>query len=267
MPADEYTDIMPRQSSDTSHRGASVIENTVSILRCFSPDRQELGVTEIAPRVGLHKSTVSRILTALEAQGIVEQGSSRRYRLGLGILAIAGPLLADLDVRRAAYPILQDLTRRTEETSALIVWNGTEAITVEQIPSPQQVKHTSSLGSRYQTAYSASVQVFLDFAEVAEVRALADSDSLLGLDSSPENFEAYRALLRSNRQRGYALNDARTSPNEVGIAAGVHDHRGALVAAVLIAAPKFRTDADQIATLGQCCVEAARRVSQRLGGL
>ncbi|MDN5634667.1 IclR family transcriptional regulator [Brevibacterium sandarakinum] len=258
---------MPRQSSDTSHRGASVIENTVSILRCFSPDRQELGVTEIAPRVGLHKSTVSRILTALEAQGIVEQESSRRYRLGLGILAIAGPLLADLDVRRAAYPILQDLTRRTEETSALIVWNGTEAITVEQIPSPQQVKHTSSLGSRYQTAHSASVQVFLDVAEITEVRALADSGSLLDLDSAPENFDAYRALLRSNRQRGYALNDARTSPNEVGIAAGVHDHRGALIAAVLIAAPKFRTDADQIAELGQCCVEAARRVSQRLGGL
>lgn len=266
VPADEYTDTMPRQSSDTSHRGASVIENTVSILRCFSPDRQELGVTEIAPRVGLHKSTVSRILTALEAQGIVEQESSRRYRLGLGILAIAGPLLADLDVRRAAYPMLQDLTRETGETSALIVWNGAEAITVEQIPSPQQVKHTSSLGSRYQTAYSASVQVFLAFEEIEEIHALVDSGTLQGLDSSSGGFDKYRDLLESNRDRGYALNDAETSPNEVGIAAGVHDHRGALVAAVLIAAPKFRTDAEQITSLGERCVETARRVSQRLGG-
>src|SRR5699024_6914005 len=131
-----YNHLMASPPSDQSRRGASVIENTVAILRCFSPDRQELGVTEIAPEVGLHKSTVSRILAALDREGIVEQGASRRYRLGLGIIAIAGPLLADLDVRRAAYPILQSLTRATAETSALMVWDGTEAVTVEQIPSP-----------------------------------------------------------------------------------------------------------------------------------
>ena len=61
---------MASPPSDQSRRGASVIENTVAILRCFSPDRQELGVTEIAPEVGLHKSTVSRILAALEREGI-----------------------------------------------------------------------------------------------------------------------------------------------------------------------------------------------------
>ena len=64
----------------------------------------------------------------------------------------------------------------------------------------------------------------------------------------------------------YALNDAETSPNEVGIAAPVYDHRGEVVAAVLIAAPKFRTDATRIAQLGNQCVQAAERVSLRLGG-
>lgn len=212
----------------------------MAILRCFAPDRQELGVTEIAPRVGLHKSTVSRILASLEQEGIVEQVPSKRYRLGLGIIAIAGPLLADLDVRRAAYPILQSLTRTTSETSALMVWDGAEAITVEQIPSPEPVKHTSSLGSRYRTASSASVKVFLE-AEAEGRRGQADEVS-------------------------YSLNDAETSPNEVGIAAPVRDHRGAVVAAVLIAAPKFRTDSDRVAELGEHCVQAAKRVSQRLGG-
>lgn len=163
---------------------------------------------------------------------------SKQYRLGLGIIAIAGPLLADLDVRRAAYPILQALTRATSETSALMVWDGAEAITVEQIPSPQPVKHTSSLGSRYRTDGSASVKVFLEAADGEERTDGA----------------------------AYALNDAETSPNEVGIAASVRDHRGAVVAAVLIAAPKFRTDAKRVAELGDHCVQAAQRISQRLGG-
>ena len=229
---------MSRQSPDNPRRGASVIENTVAILRCFAPDRQELGVTEIAPRVGLHKSSVSRILASLEQEGIVEQAPSRRYRLGLGIIAIAGPLLADLDVRRAAYPILQALTRATSETSALMVWDGAEAVTVEQVPSPEPVKHTSSLGSRYRTEGSASVKVFRDG---------GDGPDRAGGPA-------------------YALNDAETSPHEVGIAAPVHDHRGEVVAAVLIAAPKFRTDATRIAELGEHCVQAAERVSLRLGG-
>lgn len=210
----------------------------MAILRCFAPDRQELGVTEIAPRVGLHKSTVSRILASLEQEGIVEQVPSKRYRLGLGIIAIAGPLLADLDVRRAAYPVLQTLTRATSETSALMVWDGAEAITVEQISSPEPVKHTSSLGSRYRTSGSASVKVFLE--------AEGGEGSGSGL--------------------GYWRNDAETSPSEVGIAAPVRDHRGAVVAAVLIAAPKFRTNAERVTELGEHCVQAAQRISQRLGG-
>lgn len=260
---------MPRQAAEPSNgpgqRGNTVIENTMAILRCFAPDRQELGVTEIAAQVGLHKSTVSRVLTALEHEGIVEQRASRRYRLGLGIISVAGPLLADLDVRRAAYPVLVELTESTKETTALMVWNGVEAVTVEQIPSPQQVKHTSSLGSRYQTAHSASVQVFLAEATAEAMRELVDAKRLSGIDQDSD-LDTYATRLRANGERGYTVNNAETSPDEVGIAAPVRDHRGAVVAAVLIAAPKYRTDETAIARMGEACTRAAREITARLGG-
>lgn len=257
---------MPRQNTTTDGgRGASVIENTVAILRCFSPDRQELGVTEIAPRVALHKSTVSRILASLEREGIVEQGANRRYRLGLGIIAIAGPLLADLDVRRAGYSVLQGLTDATGETSALMVWNGTESITVEQIPSAHQVKHTSSLGSRYQTALSASVQVFLAGEDPSHTRRMIADGVVHGL-TGEDAVDRYLTRLAEAGERGYAVNYAETSPEEVGVAAPIRDHRGAVVAAVLVPAPKFRVDDEAVTRLGEACMNAARRVTQRLGG-
>lgn len=257
---------MPRTSSNTdaTGRGASVIENTVAILRCFSPDRQELGVTEIAPQVGLHKSSVSRILASLEREGIVEQTTSRRYRLGLGIITIAGPLLADLDVRRVSLPILQDLSAETGETSALMVWNGTESITVEQIPSSHEVKHTSSLGSRYGTAYSASVQVFLAAENEERVRELIESGSIAEVGAG--GIDEYLRKLAAVGERGCAINYAETSPEVVGIAAPVRDHRGEVVAVVLIPAPRFRVDDRTLATLSASCVEAARKVTRRLGG-
>lgn len=243
-------------------RGGSVIEHTVAILRCFRPNRRLLGVTEIAPEVGLHKSSVSRILAALEREGIVERDSTKRYRLGLGIIAVAGPLLADLDVRQAGAPDLQQLTETTGETSALMMWNATEAITVEQIPSPYQVKHTSPLGSHYQTALSASVQVFLAAAEEARVCELLDDGILADAPGS----DTYLQRLRRVAEQGYAVNYAETSAEEVGVSAPVRDHRGAITAAVLIPSPRFRVDDHELSRLIDACVAAAHRITRRLGG-
>ena len=121
-----------------------------------------LGVTEIANRVGLHKSTVSRILATFEQEHLVERDpETRRFRLGLGLIAVAGPLLAELEERRVAYPGAARTHRTTGETSALMVWNGAESMCVEQIASRHQIKHTTPLGARYNDALSASVQVFL----------------------------------------------------------------------------------------------------------
>ncbi|WP_166969413.1 IclR family transcriptional regulator [Brevibacterium atlanticum] len=259
---------MPKQKTtdESTGRGASVIENTVAILRCFSPDRQELGVTEIAPQVGLHKSSVSRILASLEREGIVEQTASRRYRLGLGIIAIAGPLLADLDVRRVSYSAMQELTEETGETSALMVWNGTESITVEQIPSAHEIKHTSSLGSRYSTAYSASVQVFLAAEDAERVRELIDDGSIVNVGSGIHSVEDYRARLADVVDRGCAINYGETSADAVGIAAPIRDHRDEIVAAILVPAPKYRVDEVALEKLTKSCMKAANQVTRRLGG-
>src|SRR5512132_3005425 len=85
----------------TDAKGASVVVNAIAVLRSFTADEPLLGVTEIANRVGLHKSTVSRILATFEQEGLVERDpDTRRFRLGLGLIAVAGPLLAELEERR-----------------------------------------------------------------------------------------------------------------------------------------------------------------------
>ncbi|MCH6471684.1 IclR family transcriptional regulator [Sinomonas terrae] len=239
--------------------GPSPISNAVAVLRCFSVDEPLLGVTDIAARVGLHKSSVSRILAILEAEGLVERDEpTRRFRLGLGIIGIAGPLLADLDERRVAYPALRELAERTGETSALLLWNGSEAVSVEQIPSRHQVKHTTTLGTRYATTLSASVQVFLAAETAERVR-----EALGGTD---DELEAYLARLAEVSERGYAVNYGETSSEEVGVAAPVYDHRGEIVAAVLISAPRFRISPEQVTDLGKACAETAAEVTRRLGG-
>jgi DNA-binding IclR family transcriptional regulator len=247
----------PAESPDVTgngdSKGASVIVNAIAVLRTFTADEPLLGVTEIANRVGLHKSTVSRILATFEQERLVERDpETRRFRLGLGLIAVAGPLLAELEERRVAYPVLRELAEQTGETSALMVWNGSESMCVEQIASHHQIKHSTPLGARYNDALSASVQVFL----------AAESPEL-----DETGLEDYLVRLKNAGQRGWTINYGDTSLDEVGVASPVYDHRGGVVAAVLIPAPRFRVSPETLQSLGESCLAAARRVTSRLGGV
>jgi DNA-binding IclR family transcriptional regulator len=216
--------------------------------------------------VGLHKSSVSRILATLEQEQVVERDEeTRRYRLGLGLIAVAGPLLAELDVRRVALEDLRLLAERTGETSALAVWNGEAAVTVEQVPSRHQIKHTSVLGSHYRTALSSTVQVFLASLDPAEAETLVTSGTI----RLEEGWEtgAYLERLADVRAQGHALNDRATSEDEVSLAAPVRDHRGEVVAAVLLAVPFYRAGPEQLPELSARTRAAADAISRRLGAV
>ncbi|QCB98947.1 IclR family transcriptional regulator [Arthrobacter sp. PAMC25564] len=257
----------PETNGNGDTKGTSVIVNAIAVLRTFSADEPLLGVTEIANRIGLHKSTVSRILATFEQEHLVERDpETRRFRLGLGLIAVAGPLLAELEERRVAYPVLRELTEQTGETSALMVWNGTESICVEQIASHHKIKHTTPLGASYKDAMSSSIQVFLSAEPAERVRTLLRSGAITypGLDDT--SLEAYQIRLKDVTRRGWAINYGESSIDEVGVAAPVYDHRGDIVAAILIPAPRFRVSQDRLQNLGEACAAAAHRVTTRLGG-
>jgi DNA-binding IclR family transcriptional regulator len=248
-------------------RGISVLQNGLAVLRAFSVEEPLLGVSEIATRVGLHKSTVSRILATLESEELVERDpTTRRFSLGLGVIALAGPLLANLDVRRVAYPVLVGLSRRTAETAALMMWDGGEAVCVEQVPSHHQVKHTTPLGTRYRDAASSSVQIFLAHQDAATTRAQLMNGSITYPALDQAGLDAYLVRLEQVADRGYAVNYGETSLEEVGVSAPVLDHRGGITAAVLVSAPRFRVSTDQLATFGDAAADAALDITARLGG-
>lgn len=153
----------PQSTTDKPQGAAASLLNGLAVLEAFSvAKRSHLGVTEISELVGLHKSTVSRMLTGLTETGYVQRDDDTgRYRLGLGMIGLAGPLLSELDVRRVTLPHLEELTQTTGETAAIAVWNGTNAIVVEQTASLHQVKHSAAIGTRYNKFASSSVKVFL----------------------------------------------------------------------------------------------------------
>lgn len=250
---------------DKDSRAGSVVGTAMAVLRCFGPDRPCLGVVEIAERTGLHKSSISRLMVTLESEGLVERDPlTRKYSLGLGLLSVAGALLADLDVRRAAYSVLTDLATRTRESCSLMVWVRDEVVCVEQVPSIQPIKHTTPIGTTYRTTASSSVQVFLAELPPEHVEELVAAGTVT-LQGHP-CLSALHEHLAQVRARGVAVNDGDTEPGEVGVCAVVRDHRGAAIAAVLVSAPRFRVGPQELHDLEVTCLESAARVTAGLGG-
>ncbi len=247
--------------------GSSALLHGIRVLQAFSREEPILGVSEIARRVGLHKSTVSRILATLEQANLVERHpTSGRFRLGVGVIALAGPMLANLDVRRVARPFLEDLTRRTGETTGLFVWSEGAAISVEQVASPRSVKHTTPLGTQFREHASASVKVFMADAPPEEVQRLIGRGLKRYSEHTVVDPEEYLAVLQRVRELGYAVNAGETSPEETGVAAPVRDHRDRTIAAVLLSAPYYRTPPERIRELGELVKRTATDISKRLGG-
>lgn len=255
----------PRQNDEAPQGAAASLLNGLGVLEAFSIEKPVLGVTEIALRVGLHKSTVSRILAGLEKAGYVQRDDETgRFRLGLGLIALSGPLLAELDVRRVAYPELERLTDATLETSALAVWNGSEAVVVEQIPSPHQVKHTAAIGTRYSKFESSSVRMFLAALPEPKAASLLEQGLVARKPESALTAD-FAGELHAVREAGYAVNDGLTTPEEFGVSALVRDYKGAVVGCITASAPKSRVPESVVGELAARVVAAAAAVSARLG--
>lgn len=248
--------------------GTSALQNGIQVLRTFTREEPILGVSEIARRVGLHKSTVSRILATLEEAALVERHPpSGRFRLGVGVIALASPMLANLDVRRVARPFLEQLTLTTGETTGLVVWSGGAAVSIEQVASPKRVKHTLPLGMQFREHASASVKVFLADGPPEDVRQLIDRGLPRYSERTVVDPDEYLKILQRVRELGYADNDGEAaSLEEVGIAAPIRDHRDRTIAAVLFSAPRYRTPPEHIQELGELVKRTAADVSVRLGG-
>lgn len=256
------------RSAGTSTNGRGVTSPAVwEVLRVLGRN-PAVSITQLAAEVGLHKSSVSRLLSSLREEQIVDWDErTSRYRLGLGLLALAAPLLAQADVIVAARPELESLAEETGESSSVMVWNRSEAVCVEQVVSAQPVKHSCSLGERFDTAESASAQMFLAHTEPQQVRDLLRTGTVkrAGAGRGVKAVESYLGRLAVVRQRGWAVNASETSEQETSVAAPIWDSHG-LCAALMVSAPSYRTPTAVFERQAIAAMTSAARVSQRMGG-
>ena len=109
-------------------------ERVLALLGSFEDGRAELGVTEIARSLGVHKSTASRLAATLERTGFLAR-SGKRYRLGVEIIRLGTLALRSTDIVAAMQPAMEKLSQQTGETINLAVPAGPDILNVAELPS------------------------------------------------------------------------------------------------------------------------------------
>lgn len=136
-------------------RQVAAVQRAIAIMDELAAARTELGTNEIARRTGINVSTVSRILATLADGGLVGHvPSTGRYRIGTGIVRLAGAV--ELDIRSLARPHLEELARHLEETATLSVPGEHEAFTLDFAQSPLNVRSVAEVG-RASVAHATAV--------------------------------------------------------------------------------------------------------------
>lgn len=243
------------------------IERAVALLNAFSADDPELGLTELAERVGLHKSTVHRFMVNLEAAGLVERNPrSGRYRLGLHIFELGGLVMQRMNLWDEALPFLESLVRDTGETGHLAVLDGGEAIYIERVEARRALRVPSAIGRGYPAHATNLGKVLL--ADLPRER-VAEIVATHGLAAYTENTitdpTQLEAELARIRERGYAVDDEEYDQGLRCIGAGVRDHSGRVVSALGIGGPVTRVTPERVEELAQLVMAAASGLSRRLG--
>ena len=105
-------------------RYSQSLERGLAILGCFTPKRPVLGIADIADELGMSRSTTHRYVITLVALGYLEQGASRKYRLGLRVTDLGMSALNSTGLREHAHPYLEELRQRTSYTTSLGVLDG-----------------------------------------------------------------------------------------------------------------------------------------------
>jgi IclR family KDG regulon transcriptional repressor len=256
-----------RERGGAARYRIQAIERAVAILNAFSTDRPELGVTELADRLGLHKSTVHRFLVNLETGGLVERNPrTARYRLGLRLFELGGLVLQQLNLWDEALPFLEGLVRDTGETGHLAVLDGGEAIYIEKVEARRALRIPSAVGRGYPAHATNLGKVLLAYLPPEQVRAIVEERGLAAYTPNTIiDLARLEAELVRIRSCGYAVDNEEYDEGLRCIGAPIQDHTGHVVAALGIGGPVTRVTPGRVGELAELVMAAAKGLSRRLG--
>jgi IclR family transcriptional regulator, KDG regulon repressor len=253
-------------SGRSGEKRLSSVATAIALLKAFSEDEVDIGVSTLARRLGIAKSTVHRLATTLVSEGMLEQNPENgKYRLGIALFGLGALVRRRMDVSTEAKPYLFDLRETTGETVHLAILDRTEIMYVYNLESMQAIRMRSDIGVRkpaYCTAEGLAMLAFHPPGVIDEIVARGLKPRTPKTNTDPE---AFRRALAGVRERGYAIEDEESEAGMRSLAAPIRNGAGEVAGAVGVAGPVQRLPDEVLASFAPHVLKTADAISVRLG--
>jgi IclR family KDG regulon transcriptional repressor len=259
----------PKEINRNPRRGStrlSSVTTAIHLLKTFTIEDPELGISDLAKRLGVAKSTVHRLASALLDEGLLQQNAETgRYTIGIGLFTLGSLVRARLDVTSESRSILNELREKSGENVRLAVLERQSAVLLHDLESPQTLRLRSATGQLRPAYCSAEGLCLLSGLREPELKKFMEAPRAPRRPNTPVDEEELRNHIRKVKRQGYAIEDEICDEGTRAIAAPIYNADGRIVAAVGVAGPRIRIRKNQFSKLAQTVVAAAEQVSERLG--
>jgi DNA-binding IclR family transcriptional regulator len=241
------------------------VDRALSILE-YLAEHGSCGVTEIAKSLAVHKSTAFRLVVALENRQLVEQVEERgKYRLGFGLIRLAGATSAQLDLTRLGRPVCARLAGELGETVNIAVIDSRSAVNVTQEHGDTMVATRDWTGKRTPLHATSSGKVLLAWAAGDAVGTLSRTDLVRYTERTITDSPALRAEVDQVRSRGWAHCREELEIGLNSVAAPIFSADGDLAAAVSVSGPSYRLTEGMLPDVAHRLLAGAGEISSRMG--
>ena len=258
----ETDDIPPREKSVAAVQSVDRALMVLEILGKLGT----AGVTEIATELGVHKSTVSRLVAVLESRGFVEQLSDRgKYRLGFALVRLAGSTSAQMDLAKQSQVICDKLAEQCGETTNIAILDGDRIINIVEAHGPAEVTLRTWVGQNCPAHATSSGKALLSALPPDAVDRLLEAPLVAFTPNTITESAVLATELVDIRRRGWAsvCEELEIGLNAVGVP--VRDSSGKVIAALSVSGPAYRLQPSRFDEVARLAVTAADQISRRLG--
>jgi DNA-binding IclR family transcriptional regulator len=251
----------------SSQYRVQVLDRAVAILTALRDRPGDCSLADLCKVLGLHKSTVHRLIMVLERHRLVDKHPlTGRYRLGLKLFEFGSKAIAALDLQERARPYLRRVLEETGETVNLSVLDQGEVLYIEKMETHKNLRMAASIGHRFPAHCTALGKAILAEMPDDQVDALLGRLPLKGqTPNSIIHAAALKSELKATRVRGYAIDNEENEEGARCVGVAVRNHLGRPVASISVSGPSFRMNKAKVQLVAKSLINAGAALSADLG--
>ena len=256
----------PTRGGRKNEDGMKSLGKVVRILECFSVNDRALTLSEISQRTKYPKSTTHRLVAAMRDVGFLEQDRERdRYRLGLRLFEFGDIVLANLDVRREARPMMESLQQIAGHPVHLAVFDGMRAVVILRLDSSRETPPNTGFIENAPVHCTSLGKAMLAYQPADVLSRIFAAGLQRHTDQTMIDPEHVRDALVGVRENGYAVDNEEHQPGIRCVGAPILDQHNRVFAAISVSGPAWQISQQDVPDLAKVVAHQARQISLRLG--